>query len=330
MSFMLYYFIATAVAAIVCVALLLWLLRYADALPMDHPNERSLHSRPIPRIGGLGLVPAAIVVWLIGSSMSSGGLAPDALALTAGALLLFMVSMRDDQAGLPVALRLTLHFLVAASLVMWLSGNWLFVLFGTIALAWTINLFNFMDGANGLAGGMATIGFLAYGLAIPESAGVALLAYAFAGAAVGFLFFNFDPARMFLGDAGSVPLGFLAGGMGLVGLINDWWPAWFPLLVFSPFIVDATVTLARRGWRRQRIWEAHREHYYQRLVRMGWSHRRLALCEYAAMLSAATAALALLRTDSATRAAGLIAGGIVFALLMFAIDRRWNDLGGTA
>jgi hypothetical protein len=97
-----------------------------------------------------------------------------------------------------------------------------------------------------------------------------------------FLLLNFSPARVFMGDAGSVPLGFLAGGIGIAGWRTVSWPAWFPLLVFSPFVVDASVTLARRMFmRRERFWHPHREHYYQRLVRMGWSHRRLALTEYA-------------------------------------------------
>lgn len=312
-------------AAAASVALLSWLLRRADALPVDYPNERSLHSRPVPRIGGLGLVPAAIIGAVAGDVVANRWPAADSLALVAGAAILFVISMFDDRAGLPVGLRLGVHFLAATVLAFWLGENWMLALTGALAVAWMTNLFNFMDGANGLAGGMAAIGFAAYGLAVPESAGVAVLAFALAGAAAGFLVFNFDPPRIFLGDAGSIPLGFVAGGMGLMGVARGWWPFWFPLLVFSPFVVDATVTLVRRGWRREKVWQAHREHYYQRLVRMGWSHRRLALCEYAAMILAAAVGLFLLRTDVSVQIGGLLLCAAGFATVMLAVDRRWAE-----
>src|SRR6185436_356022 len=95
----------------------------------------------------------------------------------------------------------------------------------------------------------------------------------------------------FLGDVGSIPLGFLAGGLGLLGWRNDLWPLWFPLLVFGPFIGDATLTLVRRLLRRERVWHAHREHYYQRMVRMGFGHRGTAWTAYAVMALCAGAAL---------------------------------------
>jgi UDP-N-acetylmuramyl pentapeptide phosphotransferase/UDP-N-acetylglucosamine-1-phosphate transferase len=93
-------------------------------------------------------------------------------------------------------------------------------------------------------------------------------------AAAVFLKANFHPARIFLGDVGSVPLGFLAGALGALGVYRDLVPVWFPFVVFAPFFVDATVTLLRRMLRGERFWQAHREHYYQRLVQMGWGHRR--------------------------------------------------------
>jgi UDP-N-acetylmuramyl pentapeptide phosphotransferase/UDP-N-acetylglucosamine-1-phosphate transferase len=94
-----------------------------------------------------------------------------------------------------------------------------------------------------------------------------------AAAAAGFLCFNFHPARIFMGDVGSVPLGFTAGALGLVGWRSGAWPLWFPLLVFAPFILDATVTLLRRALRGEKVWQAHRSHYYQRMVQMGLGHR---------------------------------------------------------
>ena len=94
-----------------------------------------------------------------------------------------------------------------------------------------------------------------------------------------------------MGDAGSIPLGFLAAAIGILGNLVNAWPWWFPLLVFSPFIVDATVTLLKRTVSGKKIWVAHREHYYQRLVLLGWSHKKLAIAEYALMLACAASAL---------------------------------------
>ena len=122
----------------------------------------------------------------------------------------------------------------------------------------------------------------------------AILPIALVAGALAFLIFNFPPAKIFLGDSGSIPVGFLAGALGFMGWCNELWPAWLPVLVFSPFIVDATVTLLRRLLRRDRFWEPHREHAYQRLVRMGWSHGRLLRAETVLMASCAFAAVTLL------------------------------------
>jgi UDP-N-acetylmuramyl pentapeptide phosphotransferase/UDP-N-acetylglucosamine-1-phosphate transferase len=186
-----------------------------------------------------------------------------------------------------------------------------------------------MDGANGLAGGMAVFGFAAYALAasLGGQYDLALWSACIAAAAVGFLAFNFDPARIFMGDVGSVPLGFLAAVIGLQGWWSGAWPAWFPLLVFSVFIVDATVTLLRRGLRGERVWLAHREHYYQRLIRSGWSHRRLALTAYLLMFAAAGSACLLLAAPRVVQTIVLAVWGAVYALLMRAID---NSAQGTS
>src|SRR5690606_10611586 len=139
-------------------------------------------------------------------------------------------------------------------------------------------LYNFMDGSDGLAGGMAVIGFGAGGAAAWLAGDAALPPghLCVAAAAAASLVFNRPPPRTFLGGAGSVPLAFLAAALGSFGWRAGCWPAWFPVLVFAPFVIDATLTLARRIARRERIWQAHRDHYYQRLVRMGWGHRRTA------------------------------------------------------
>ena len=190
---------------------------------------------------------------------------------------------------------------------------------------WITNLFNFMDGADGLAGGMAIFAFATFG-AVAAAAGHAPLAVwsiAFAGAVAGFLFFNLNPARVFLGDAGSISLGFLAGVFGIWGWAAGAWPFWFPFLVAAPFFLDATVTLMRRVVRRQAFWRAHREHYYQRLIRMGWTHGRMALCEYVLMAGSSGLAIWMLGWPQSAQMIGLACAGIGFAILAYAIDRRW-------
>ncbi len=128
-----------------------------------------------------------------------------------------------------------------------------------------------------------------------------------------------------MGDAGSIPLGFLAAGMGLWGWQQGYWAVWFPLLVFSPFIVDASVTLAKRTLRGVKITEAHREHYYQRLIQMGWGHRNVALLEYALMLAAGVSALVSVR--EAFPALTFLVWGVIYALLMMAVDIAWKRSG---
>jgi UDP-N-acetylmuramyl pentapeptide phosphotransferase/UDP-N-acetylglucosamine-1-phosphate transferase len=195
-----------------------------------------------------------------------------------------------------------------------------------LALTWMTNLYNFMDGSDGLAGGMTMFGFFFYGVAawLAGSTAFALANFSVAAAAAAFLVFNFHPARIFMGDAGAVPLGFLAGAFGIMGWLEHAWPWWFPALVFSPFIVDASATLARRLARRERVWEAHRDHYYQRVVQLGWGHRGTALAEYAVMAACGALALVALALPVAWQAAILAASIAVYGALIVAIGRAWR------
>jgi UDP-N-acetylmuramyl pentapeptide phosphotransferase/UDP-N-acetylglucosamine-1-phosphate transferase len=189
-----------------------------------------------------------------------------------------------------------------------------------------INVYNFMDGSDGLAGGMALFGFGFYGGAawLAGDSAFASVNFAVAAAAAGFLFFNFHPARIFMGDAGSVTLGFLVAALGLLGWQQGHWPAWFPVLVFSPFIVDASLTLARRLLRGEKVWQAHREHYYQRLVRMGYGHRVTALLEYVLMLLAGLSALWGLQQGERHRLGLLWLWASTYLVLMVVVDAHWT------
>jgi UDP-N-acetylmuramyl pentapeptide phosphotransferase/UDP-N-acetylglucosamine-1-phosphate transferase len=171
---------------------------------------------------------------------------------------------------------------------------------------------------------MAVTGFSALALGALAAGQLALAAacIAIASAALGFLLHNFPPAKVFLGDAGSVPLGFLAGALGWLGFASDAWPAWFPALAFAPFLLDATFTLLTRMLRGERFWKAHRSHAYQRLVLAGWSHARLAAFAYALMIASALAALAALRSGGDVRFGILVGSATAYIVLFAAIEAR--------
>jgi UDP-N-acetylmuramyl pentapeptide phosphotransferase/UDP-N-acetylglucosamine-1-phosphate transferase len=301
-----------------------WLARSRAArLALDEPNERSLHTTPVPRTGGIGL--------LLGVATGWAWIAPHLPWLFWAALLLLIaVSLLDDLRGLSAAVRLAAHLIAAilmASALPALQESLLLFAVAVLAIGWMCNLYNFMDGSDGLAGGMAVSGFLIYSTAAWFSGSVqfALLNLAVAAAGAGFLVHNFHPARIFLGDAGAVPLGFLAATFGIIGWLQHDWTWWFPLLVFSPFIVDASVTLARRLLSGARVWEAHRDHYYQRLVQMGLGHRRTALAEYALMATCGVVALWAVSVGEPLRWGVLAAAGILYAGLILVIERRWRE-----
>ena len=249
---------------------------------LDRPNERSLHQIPTPRGGGIAVVAAIIVAWW---ALTRLGLLPrPAAPILIGALILAAVSWVDDLRGLPAAVRLAVQ-LVAIGLVLragLLSG---LVLQGSLApdldgivtavlWLWFVNLFNFMDGIDGLAGSEAAAigaGLLLFAIVgIGQNPGLAALAAAIVAAAGGFLVWNWAPARIFLGDVGSVPLGYLLGFLLLDQAARGHWK--LALILPLYFLADATITLLRRLARGERIWEGHRGHFYQGAVKRGFGH----------------------------------------------------------
>jgi UDP-N-acetylmuramyl pentapeptide phosphotransferase/UDP-N-acetylglucosamine-1-phosphate transferase len=305
------------VVALVSVRLLAG--RFA-ALALDEPNARSLHEQPVPRTGGIAV--------LAGISVSFAFLPSDYWLPLVLALLLGAVSLIDDLRGMPTGVRLAAHLAAAAVLVGHTLGleNIVGIALLAIAVAWVTNLYNFMDGSDGLAGGMALIGFGAYALAalLAGNTDLAVLCGAISAAAAAFLTHNFPPARIFLGDVGSIPLGFFAGGLGVLGWQEGLWPLWFPVLVFGPFIGDATITLARRLLRGERVWQAHREHYYQRLVRMGFGHRGTALLGYAVMVACGAVALLGRNQPPSIQAVAFLAAATGLAAIAGWVDVRWS------
>lgn len=303
-----------------------WLARPGAALAMmDVPNERSLHERPTPRSGGLAVLAGVAVAWGLATALGTG-MAPSVWLLL-GLLGVAAISLADDRANVPARYRLLVHVAAASLLVLTSSlpesafPPWVVQLCAVLLAVWMINLYNFMDGMDGFAGGMSVAGFVTLGIAfwLAGQGGAALMSASVAAAAAGFLPSNFPPARIFLGDVGAAPLGFLAAGTCLHAHATAALPIWLSLLVFSAFFADATVTLLRRLLRGERFWEAHRTHYYQRLVQLGWGHRRTVLAEYALMGGTSLTALLVLDMRIGPQLAALAAWSTVLIAAMFGV-----------
>src|SRR6266581_4530971 len=270
-------FVSPVASALVTLVLIAWMLSARDRLPLDVPNQRSLHVRPVPRSGGIAMMAGIFVGFAVMQT-------PLVVVLSVAALAAF--SHFDDLRGLPIPLRFGAQLAAAAGFA-----------YGALL---------------GIGAWMSGDEALLIGCAIVAAAGAA------------FLLFNFPPARLFMGDAGSVPIGFLTAALSLAGWRDGDWPLWFPAVVFSPFIVDATLTLLKWAGAGERIWEAHNKHYYQRLVRMGWSHRRTALAEYALMLACGTTALWALREPPTLQLGALIGLVALHAALALWVDYAWR------
>jgi len=290
------------------------------------------------RSGGVALVLGLLAGW--GLLMSLGDLKAEAplIWMAAGVLLLAIVGAVDDRMDLSPLLRLVVQllaafFLLAGGLVpdrLQLPGTLLtlpcYLALGLTVLyvLWLTNLYNFMDGMDGFAGGMAVSGFgLMAWLGWQTGDGAfALMSLMIAAAAGGFLVFNFPPARIFMGDAGAPVLGYLAAALSLWADRDELFPLWVAVMIFSPFIVDASYTLLRRLLAGRKIWQAHREHVYQRLVQTGWSHRRTVLWAYVLMLGAGVSAVMALNRDPAVQWAVVAGWSLIYIAIIVWVGLR--------
>jgi len=258
---------------------------------IDIPNERSSHSLPTPRGGGLSITLSILIstVWLHYSQLISFN---TAMALFGGGSLVAIVGWLDDHRDLAIVWRAMSYTIAAVWAVYCLGGlntitlgqylialDSIGILIIVLGLVWVTNLYNFMDGTDAFAaiqaictGVMSGILFLSSGVQ-----GLAILCFVIALATSGFLYWNWPPAKIFMGDVGSCLIGFSFGLLALLGEKNGTLPilVWFILLAL--FICDATFTLFMRIMKKEKWYSAHRSHAYQRLVQMGISHARLAI-----------------------------------------------------
>jgi FlaA1/EpsC-like NDP-sugar epimerase/UDP-N-acetylmuramyl pentapeptide phosphotransferase/UDP-N-acetylglucosamine-1-phosphate transferase len=244
--------------------------------PLSFASDRSLHVNPIPRGGGLGVAAALLFGWMV---------AGVPLAVVTALTLVWAVSAWDDWFGAAPLLRLIVHGVAAALVLSVWTPELSVPLIGLTAfcLVWGLNLFNFMDGADGLAGSTAVIGGVTLAALAATSStvsdsqlliGACLIVSAAAG---GMLFYNLPPARIFMGDGGSTVLGLALASLCVKGAVDGVWPVAAAVAVFMPFWADATYTLVRRLLARHSPLRPHREHLYQRLVLAGLGHRGLLL-----------------------------------------------------
>ena len=258
-------------------AVLTWLARrYALRRQLlDHPGERRSHHVATPRGGGIAIVVTALVGLAAGALLYPAAAAHLAI-FAAGLVLVAGIGWWDDHRPLPAVRRLLVHMLASvllAGLVWQATGNALQAVLLFLVATALVNLWNFMDGINGIASGYALVGALSLAAVMPMP--FALLAVVVAAGCLGFLPFNFPRARIFMGDVGSGALGYLMAALaGLASVVTS--IHWLALLIpLSAFIVDAGFTLSSRMLSGQRWMEPHTQHVYQRAVKAGWSHTQV-------------------------------------------------------
>jgi len=295
---------------------------------LDHPVERSSHDRPVPKGGGVAVVSAALLAWL---GLAAAGMAPpETLLICCLGFALAALSWLNDLTHIPAILRLGFHILIVTAGLFALPDRGhefqgllpptLDAVATVILWTWFLNLYNFMDGIDGIAASeTACIGFgLAFVAALTgvASGGYLLLVVALAAAALAFLPWNWHPARVFLGDVGSVPLGFMAGWLLLLLAGRGYWvPA---LLLPLYYLADATLTLIAGLAAGERVWRAHKRHFYQRALRPDGNHAKVVLWIVAG--NCAFLGAAVLAIWQPLPALGL--GVAVTAALLLALDRR--------
>lgn len=305
----------------------------------DRPNHRSLHAESRPRSGGVAILSGSflgwVIVWFAEDVSVSGG-----EFLLLGLILTATISFFDDKYTINPGPRFFVHICAALSLMVGgfslndllipgighVALGWFSLPFSVLFVVWMMNLYNFMDGMDGFAGGMGAFGFGFLAL-LGWMAGKTFFfaaASSIAIANLGFLTQNFPAphSRIFMGDIGSVSLGYLVASLSLWGVRDGVFDFLVPVLIFSPFIVDATVTVVRRYLLGKIFWQSHHSHYYQRLVRSGWKHKKTVSYEYVLMLGFGSVAFFLQSNNSeVVKVICLFCCVFVYMLLIILVDK---------
>lgn len=298
---------------------------------LDHVNERSLHTVPTPRLGGVAIVMVTLVAGVLGRDERSS----EDLVLLAVCGGVALVGLRDDLKPMSAAARIAIQIAVSTAFLHFVGTPPLLIARGLalslppvvvsgLLVVWMVgvlNIYNFMDGMDGLAGFQTVTAAAALGVML----GGTLSGYALAlgAAAAGFLVHNFPPARIFMGDAGSTFIGMSFAALAVVGMHHAV-PITESALVLAPFLLDGTFTILRRALRGEKVWKAHRTHLYQRAVQTGLAHREVLLV-YVVWLSIAAAGAVLASRSAAALGLGWAAAVVGLLVVWRWVVRRESD-----
>lgn len=290
---------------------------------LDAPNERSLHSVPTPRLGGVAIVASVLIASAATWSLSSW----EVKVLAGIGAVVALVGLRDDLKPMSASVRIVLQLVAAAALLwgvgvppMLVTAEYALPLpklvTGALLVVWIVgllNIYNFMDGMDGLAGTQTVSAGAAF--ALLSTGGASAFAAGLASAAGGFLVHNAPPARLFMGDAGSTFIGMSFAALGVLGM-HQGLPITVSALVLAPFLLDGTFTIIRRARRGEKIWQAHRTHLYQRAVQTGLGHKDV-LVVYTLWMAVALAA-------GVASQIGAVAIGVGWATMLAGLALVWR------
>ncbi len=321
-----------AFSAFLCVGLIVALRPLLQRFALAKPNARSSHREPTPRGGGIAVIAATVAATELGMFNLGSAIAAPLMTVIAAAVVMAAVGAADDIRSLAVAPRLVLQALVIAAVIYALPDHlrvvpvvpwWIERVSLFVGGLWFVNLVNFMDGIDWMTvaevlpitGALVVLGCL--GALTPDSVVVAL---ALGGAMLGFAYFNRPVATLFLGDVGSLPIGLLLGWLLVLLAGQNNLPA--SLLLPLYYLADATLTLLRRLLSGERIWQAHRTHYYQRATDRGFTVTEIVARVFAINLGLGALALATVVAHSRTvDMAALACGAVLVGWLLWAFSR---------
>ena len=312
-------------------------MKYAQEKKLlDIPNVRSSHSVPTPRGGGLAIVIVLMLAGLVSLFLPQAPV-QSLLCLLVATLAFALLGWQDDKHGLPVSIRFLIQSLIAALSSMWLLwgiAGFSITIEGIVMLllcvlwtVWMANLYNFMDGIDGISAFETIIlgAVTSYWFATEGVLTMAIICIAVAGAALGFLRWNWSPAKIFMGDVGSLALGAFFAIIAVIGTVGVGLPFVAFLILYAVYLADSGITLLHRMIKGEKWWQAHRSHFYQRAVQSGFSHAQVSLAVM--MLNIILAVLAsLLVFDAIELYTALIMTMAILTVTMFLINSRFNRL----
>ncbi len=304
---------------------------------LDIPNARSSHSVPTPRGGGLSII-IVLLLFAVATLFLPDAPVQLLISLILTTLAYALLGWQDDKHNLPASIRLLFQLLIAFVFTVWLVwyrmpdftlsiGGSAVILLSVLWIVWMANLYNFMDGIDGISA-VETIMLgtvTSFWFAMSGAISIAIICIAVAGAALGFLRWNWSPAKIFMGDVGSLALGAFFAIIAIIGRSSLNIPLSAFLILYAVYLADSGVTLLHRMIKREKWWQAHRSHFYQRAVQSGFSHAQVSLAVMVVnLLLAVLASLVVVEALDATIA--LLISLIILAPLMFLINSRFNRI----